>query len=339
VTASLRILQLATGFIPQRGGIETVSSLLAREFQRLGHQAVVLTRTRNAVAPAGGVAVFRNPSPLIVLREILRADAILLHGIPVRLAWPLAFLTKRAFVIKHMWDNPAASRLRSAIAQRHPTLCVSRYMASLGSSVAGVIPNPYDSTVFTEDPAVPRDRDLVFLGRVTRDKGIFDFIRLVGQLASTRPSLTATVIGDGPALPDARTLVAELKLGDRVRFTGELAPEAATIELRRHRLFVFPALWDEPFGIVTLEALACGAAVVAYASGGIPEAVGPCGVTVPTGNVEQLASAAAHLLDHEDARAALIARRNAHLARHQASAVAQCYLNCIQHGPGGLAAT
>lgn len=325
----MRILQLTTGFIPQRGGIETVSSLLAREFDRMGHESVVLTRTRSTDSPAR-IQVYRDPTPLVVLREVFRADAVILHGVPMRLAWPLAWLRRNGVIVKHMWDPPARSRLRAWIARRHPAVCVSRYMSTLGGARHDVLPNPYDHTVFNELPDTARDRDLVFMGRITRDKGIYEFVHLLQSLAAERPGLTATVVGAGPDLQPAIELIREAGLSDRVRFTGELAPDQAAAELRRHSLLVFPALWDEPFGLVALEAVACGAAVVGYNSGGIGEAVGPCGVLVPTGDRGALTETTRRLLCHEADRRQLLAGRDEHLARHRADAVARRYLEYLQ---------
>lgn len=326
---SVRILQLATSFIPQRGGIETVSALLAREFLAAGHASVVLTRLPQAEAPVPGVAVVRAPSAWRVLREIVRADAVVMHGIPLRLAWPLAFIRRRAIIVRHMWDPPAPSWLRTLVARRYPSYAVSRYLSTVVKDGGAVLANPYDASVFREAPPVARDRALVFLGRVTRDKGILDFVHLVAALAGTRPTLQATVIGEGPDRTAAESLASDLGVATRLRWTGALSPEAAAAELRRHQVLVFPALWDEPFGLVALEAPACGTVVAAYASGGIPEAVGPCGATVPTGQREQLAATCAHLLNDAGARARLLALRDRHLAAHHPAVVARHYLSAL----------
>ena len=173
------------------------------------------------------------------------------------------------------------------------------------------------------------------MGRITRDKGIHEFVHLVQSLAAERPGLTATVVGAGPDLPSAIELIRDAGLSERVRFTGELAPDQAAAELRRHTVLVFPALWDEPFGLVALEAIACGAVVVGYNSGGIGEAAGPCGMLVPTGDRNALIEATRRLLDHEDARRQLLSGRDAHLTRHRADAVARRYLEYLQTAPTG----
>ena len=330
----MRIVQVTTGYTPQRGGMETVSSLLAREIARLGHESVVLTRTRASDADPGNVHVFRAPSPWTLCREFFRADAVILHGIPQRLAWPLAFLRRPSVIVRHMWASSTPSRLRTLIARGRPSVSVSRYLSSLGGTGDEVLPNPYDHTVFNDDNDVRRDQDLVFMGRITRDKGIHEFVHLVQALASERPGLTATVVGAGPDLSAAMEVIREAGLSDRVRFTGELAPAQAAAELRRHALLIFPALWDEPFGLVSLEAIACGAAVVGYRSGGIGEAVGPCGVLVPTGDRAALIAETRRLLAQEDDRHRLLAGRDAHLARHRADAVARRYLEYLNRPAG-----
>lgn len=331
----MRIAQLTTGYTPQRGGMETVSSLLAREFARLGHLSVVLTRTRANDSSSSDVSVFRAPSPWTLWRELSRADAVILHGVPQRLAWPLALLRRRSVIVQHMWTRPTSSRLSTLIAKNLPTVCVSDYLQSVNGVSGDVLPNPYDHELFNECPGAVRDLDLIFMGRITRDKGVHEFVELVKTLAAERPGLTATVVGGGPELPAAMERVREAELTARVRFTGELAPPQAAAELRRHRLFVFPALWDEPFGIVALEAIACGAAVVGYNSGGIGEAVGPCGVLVSAGDRVALTAATKRLLDCENERRLLLLSSSRHLQRHRADAVATHYLAYLRNAPNG----
>lgn len=331
----MRIIQLTTAFSPQRGGIETVSAILAREFHAAGHMSVVATRLAHAEAPCPGIEVVRAPSLWRVWREIARADAVVMHGIPLRLAWPLLLLRRRAIIVRHMSDPPTPSRLRTALARRYPIYNVSRYLGTVAPGGAGVLPNPFDAAVFHEESAVARDRGLAFLGRVTRDKGILDYVHVVATLAADRPGLQATVMGDGPDRPAAEALAAELGVQARILWTGSLDPSAAASALRRHAVLVFPSRWDA-FGLVALEATACGAVVAAYATGGIPEAVGPCGLTVPTGDVSALAAAAGRLLDHDPARAALLARRDQHLPRHAPEAVARRYLAALGLEPAAL---
>lgn len=61
--------------------------------------------------------------------------------------------------------------------------------------------------------------------------------------------------------------------------------------MRRSRVLAAPSAWNEPFGLVALEAAACDAIVVASRDGGLPEAAGPDALIVEPGDVEALAAA------------------------------------------------
>ena len=65
-------------------------------------------------------------------------------------------------------------------------------------------------------------------------------------------------------------------------------------------MVVVPSEWDEAFGFVVIEALACGAAVVTSDAGGLPEVVGNAGLTFGRGDPEDLASVLRDLFDHPD---------------------------------------
>lgn len=91
-------------------------------------------------------------------------------------------------------------------------------------------------------------------------------------------------------------------------------------------VLVVPSLYHEPLGIVALEGIACGCAVIASAGGGLPEAVGPCGVTFPNGDVEALTRCIAELLDRPERRETLLGGAAEHLAGFTAAAVARRYL-------------
>jgi len=95
-----------------------------------------------------------------------------------------------------------------------------------------------------------------------------------------------------------------------------------------------PSRWAEPFGIVALEGIACGCAVVGTALGGLPEAIGRCGVTVPNADAPAMARALRSLLENDSLRANYCSAAPAHLARHARSQVARSYLNVLESAAG-----
>ncbi len=124
------------------------------------------------------------------------------------------------------------------------------------------------------DPARPF---LLFVGRITRQKGI---IHLVEAIPDIDPSLQIVLCAGSPDTP---AIAAEMEAGvakaaaarPGVTWIRAMLPRADVIQLYTHAaVFCCPSVY-EPFGIINLEAMACGTAVVASAVGGIPEVVVP----------------------------------------------------------------
>jgi glycogen synthase len=129
----------------------------------------------------------------------------------------------------------------------------------------------------------------LFLGRITRQKGI---IHLVNAIEHLDPGFQVVLCAGAPDTPE---IAAEMKAAvaraqsrrDGIIWIDQMLDNKSKIELYSHAgVFVCPSIY-EPFGIINLEAMACGRAVVASAVGGIPEVVvdGHTGHLVP---VEQM---------------------------------------------------
>jgi len=177
-----------------------------------------------------------------------------------------------------------------------------------------VIPCGVDLERFTPHgaawPSSPGVRRLVCLARLVERKG-------VGDVVAALPSLpyTELVVAGGPEAarldedPEARRLRAlarDVGVEDRVRLVGRVSRAEAPALLRSADVAVCVP-WYEPFGIVPLEAMACGVPVVASAVGGQIDSVvdGVTGVHVPPRRPEQLAGVLRPLLDSPEVRRAL----------------------------------
>jgi glycogen synthase len=133
------------------------------------------------------------------------------------------------------------------------------------------------------DPAVPI---VLFVGRITRQKGILHLVRAVRHLA---PGLQVVLCAGAPDTDDiAREMTATVEEAKReaaatVVWIPEMLPKPDVIALYTHAaVFVCPSVY-EPFGIINLEAMACETPVAASAVGGIPEIVvpGETGLLIP----------------------------------------------------------
>ncbi|MFI0421753.1 glycogen synthase [Spongiactinospora sp. 9N601] len=133
----------------------------------------------------------------------------------------------------------------------------------------------------------------VFVGRITRQKGLVHLLRAARELAE---GAQLVLCAGAPDTPELAAEVAALVGGlDRqgVVWISEMLPRREVIQILSHAtVFVCPSVY-EPMGIVNLEAMACETAVVATATGGIPEVVddGVTGLLVP---VDQAADGTPH---------------------------------------------
>ena len=117
----------------------------------------------------------------------------------------------------------------------------------------------------------------LFVGRITRQKGVVHLLDALAHLPADAQVVLAAGAPDTPAIAaEFRDQVAQLRRRGRDPvWIDQMLPREQVIQLLSHAaVFVCPSIY-EPFGIVNLEAMACGTAVVASAVGGIPEIVAP----------------------------------------------------------------
>lgn len=194
-----------------------------------------------------------------------------------------------------------------------------------------VVHNGIDTDEYAPDPGVdvlkrlgidPDRPSVVFVGRITRQKGLPYLLRAARDLPDAQVVILAGAPDTAEIAAEVQTLADDL----RNRRTGvvwvqAMLPKPEVIQVLSHAtVFVCPSIY-EPMGIVNLEAMACETAVVATATGGIPEVVadGTTGLLVPveqahdgTGTplhpdrfVADLAAAIGQLLDDPDRAAAM----------------------------------
>lgn len=114
---------------------------------------------------------------------------------------------------------------------------------------------------------VSESREMLFVGQVIRGKGVDLLLKAVAGLQG---EWRLTVAGEGSHLPACKALVEQLNIGDRVDFAGWVNHEQLDAYYGRALFLVVPSRWPEPFGMVGIEAMARGRAVVGFATGGIP---------------------------------------------------------------------
>jgi len=152
-----------------------------------------------------------------------------------------------------------------------------------------------------------QEKVVLFAGQVNEAKGLLYLVQACRQMSAGH-DLRLLVAGssslwaDGPRSrgqsPYERRVMAAAS-GLKVTFLGPVAYHQMPAVYQAADIFVCPSTWDEPFGMVNVEAMATGLPVVASRVGGIPEAVvdGVTGLVVPPRDVDALVSALSRLLD------------------------------------------
>ena len=328
----MRILISSHAFLPSLGGIETTTDALARAFQRRGHDVTVVTRTPADGADDLPYRVLRRPGAGALLAAVRDCDVFLHNNISLRAAWPL-LIHRRRFVVAHQTRlrQPGgglslADRGKRLALRFARSIAISRAVATDLPLPAAVVPNPYRDDVFRRLGDGPRPIDLAFVGRLVSDKGVALLLTALGRLKAHGLTPRLRLIGAGPEEAALRRQVDALGLAAQVEFAGPRRGAELAALLNECRILVVPSLWAEPFGVVAIEGIACGCVVVGSAAGGLPEAMGPCGVSFANGDAVELAERLTELLRQPERLTPLRQAAPAHLARHTADAVAAAYL-------------
>ncbi len=198
---------------------------------------------------------------------------------------------------------------RFSILKSDGITAVSRYLKDETEDNFGVpgdrievIPNFIDVGRYTPDRepchrkvlAPDGGKILMHISNFRPVKRVEDVVRVFAGVAAALPA-RLVLVGDGPERPRAQALAEELGVAERVTFLGKHTSVEELLSCCD--LFLLPSE-SESFGLAALEAMACGAPVLATAVGGVPEVVedGATGALLPVGDVEGMVEAAIRIL-------------------------------------------
>jgi glycosyltransferase involved in cell wall biosynthesis len=124
----------------------------------------------------------------------------------------------------------------------------------------------------------PTDRPIVLsVRRLVRAKGLENLVDAIAAVRLRVPDVLVIIAGTGPLEADLKRRVHERQLEDAVRFTGFVAENDLPTMYRAADLFVVPTVALEGFGLVVLEALACGTPAIVTPIAGLPEVIADLG--------------------------------------------------------------
>lgn len=269
--------------------------------------------------------------------DLVHAHWVIPQGLAALIARRLCGRTVPVLCTSHGGDlfglkGRLLSRLKSVVLERcDGVTVVSSALAGKARDLAPpiepiVIPMGTDLEATFTPPPSPRSpplRRLLFAGRLVPKKGVSHLLEAMARLRTSFPDATLTIAGDGPLLSDLKAQAGALNLEGVVTFAGPI-PHARLAELyRKADIAVFPFVEaadgdQEGFGLVMVEAMGCGCAVVASDLPAVRDVIRPgeTGFLVPPGDAEALAARIASMVREPEATLALGARGTAHALGH-----------------------
>jgi len=287
-------------------------------WERLAYTGVMHQIVARGIANKFLFACLLTALTLKAMAIVARGGSRVIHAhwwLPAGLAGALASLAmgKPLVITTHGTDvellpqTPWAMPLaRFVFSRARAITCGSTYLRqqllSLGVADAGrlhVIPMPVSPLFEGEPPAAIRSQDeILTVARLTEQKGIDTLIRAMAVLRDRGCRARLKIIGDGPERASLEKEAQALGLGDCVAFLGMLAQRELPQHYASCAVFVLPSL-REGTGLVLVEALLCGAPVIATDYGGVTDIVRDqeTGLLVPAGDSIALAEAIQRLLE------------------------------------------
>ncbi len=337
----MKVLQVAKFYHPFIGGVEKVVQEIAEGLNNTIDMRVLVCRILGfgkeaivngvRVAYASCVGVFLSMPISLSLPFLLRrmssgCDILHFHG-PFPLG-ELAFLLVRPRARTIVWWHMDVIRQKRMRALYRPVLLrflrrVDRIIVATPQHIDSspvlpafrdkceVIPYGIEIERFRMSPAAREASDRVrerhgarivlFVGRLVYYKGVTHLVRAMQQIDAK-----LLLVGDGPLKEDLRRAAADLGVADKVCLLGGLSDDEITAHYHACDVFVLPSVANtEGFGLVQLEAMACGKPVVnTNLPTGVPyvSVDGETGITVPPGDSLAIAAAVNRLLGDPDLR-------------------------------------
>ncbi len=271
---------------PLYGGHERLVSSFANEYKRLGYDVTLLAGP-DSVSHDKTVTfginnlkrsqLQKDKEIFFVWRYLRKNKFDLIHNFG-RLAYLLPVLNSDAKKIMTYGRKvtPFGIRVMNMLPNKNMiyTAC-SNYCVATGN-IAGIWKTVYNAIDFTQyslnEAIDKKDAPLIFLGRLDKIKGVHTAIKVAKATGNTLligGNISHTVDNYQYFKNEVEPLID----GNQVKYLGPLNDEQKNSYLGRAKALLFPIEWEEPFGMVMIEAMACGTPVIAFKRGAVPEVI------------------------------------------------------------------
>lgn len=268
------------------GGVERVVAIHAAELARRGHRVVVFAATGSAqpgvsTVPFGPVGIWPGRRELLrlTLARLRTGRFQIVHSFARSITlMPWLPLSHARLVQTYACPLNAATirQLDRLLSDRISYTVPSKWMVEAFPPTRmplAMVPNSLPEDSYTPNFSVASDAPLAFLGRLDPTKGLHEAIDVA--VAAGRSIEIGGGAFDAPSQAYAAELQQRWHGHPLVRFLGPLDDRGKQELLARSAALLFPIGWEEPFGLVMIEAMACGTPVLAYPRGAVPEIVQP----------------------------------------------------------------
>lgn len=330
---AVRVLAPATITAPSRdviGGIPVTRFRYApRALETLAYGGNMATQVRESWGARLGLVGLLGAELRATLAELRREPVDLVHAhwwFPSGVVGAAAAHWRHVPLVTTMHGSdvrlgraiaPARPAMRQVMRRSAWTTAVSSWLAVEAHAIAGgalptVAPMPVATELFTPDETIARGDALLFVGRLTKQKGLDLLLHALATLPAT---ISLDVVGGGEERASLEALVSALDLTSRVRWHGATPATKLASFYRRAVALIVPSV-EEGLGLVAVEAQLCETPVVAFASGGVVDVVrdGETGLLVQERTPDALGQAIRMLLASPD-RGRSLAQRGAEHAR------------------------
>jgi glycosyltransferase involved in cell wall biosynthesis len=197
-------------------------------------------------------------------------------------------------------------KLRDRMMKRHNYrfVCPSKRILELtkknGFKHAYYLPHFVESGKYVAESE--KENFILYVGRLSEEKGVYHLINAMSKVVKENPSIKLKLAGTGSEAENLKKFVDELGLNDNVEFLGLLPLYEVIPYFQKALCLVVPSLWNEQFGIIGVEALACGTPAIASNVGGIPDwcVDGVTGFLIEPGDEAALAEKITKLINNPE---------------------------------------
>lgn len=322
----MRIAQVMEWNFEELGGVQSHVKGLTSHLINQGHYVIAIMKKRlnkvkkqefsayylkaplpNLVFPVSKVEIFKilkkEKIDLIHIHHVFNPISISAAAagnkadIPIVFTNHTIFLMNKKYFLEMLFFHKKALNIASKIISVSKAADRVIDVFVKDKKKRAVIPNGVDSGFFIPSKSAPVPNSICFVGRLVSRKGVHVLLKAFSKVKEEIDDARLLIVGDGRSRKGLESLVEKLKVKD-VSFTGNVNSSSVLSYYQKSEMVVVPSIDAESFGIVVVEAMACGRPVIVTDDGGLPEIVSDNndGIIVESGSSETLYRAIKRLL-------------------------------------------